>query len=143
MRACLQVESLPIEKSAGKPVFAGSINGQGSLIYEAEKIGKDTLLSQIIKLVEDAQQTKAPIAKIADQVSAVFVPVVMAIALISGLFWYFVMGQTFTFAMTIVVVSVLVIACPCAFGSCDTDSYHGWYRPWCRTLYSLQAWGCA
>ena len=60
-------ESLPIEKSAGKPVFAGSINGQGSLIYEAEKIGKDTLLSQIIKLVEDAQQTKAPIAKIADQ----------------------------------------------------------------------------
>ncbi|MDU6912265.1 MAG: heavy metal translocating P-type ATPase, partial [Streptococcus salivarius] len=108
-------ESLPIEKSAGKPVFAGSINGQGSLIYEAEKIGKDTLLSQIIKLVEDAQQTKAPIAKIADQVSAVFVPVVMAIALVSGLFWYFIMGQTFTFAMT-VAVSVLVIACPCALG---------------------------
>ena len=72
-------------------------------------------LSQIIKLVEDAQQTKAPIAKIADQVSAVFVPVVMAIALVSGLFWYFVMGQTFTFAMT-VAVSVLVIACPCALG---------------------------
>ena len=108
-------ESLPIEKSSGKPVFAGSINGQGSLIYEAEKIGKDTLLSQIIKLVEDAQQTKAPIAKIADQVSAIFVPVVMAIALVSGLFWYFVMGQTFTFAMT-VAVSVLVIACPCALG---------------------------
>ncbi|MBS4823702.1 MAG: heavy metal translocating P-type ATPase, partial [Streptococcus salivarius] len=108
-------ESLPIEKSVGKPVFAGSINGQGSLIYEAEKIGKDTLLSQIIKLVEDAQQTKAPIAKIADQVSAIFVPVVMAIALVSGLFWYFVMGQTFTFAMT-VAVSVLVIACPCALG---------------------------
>lgn len=73
------------------------------------------MLSQIIKLVEDAQQTKAPIAKIADQVSAVFVPVVMAIALVSGLFWYFVMGQTFTFAMT-VAVSVLVIACPCALG---------------------------
>ena len=108
-------ESLPIEKSVGKPVFAGSINGQGSLIYEAEKIGKDTLLSQIIKLVEDAQQTKAPIAKIADQVSAVFVPVVMAIAFVSGLFWYFIMGQTFTFAMT-VAVSVLVIACPCALG---------------------------
>ena len=60
-------------------------------------------------------KTKAPIAKIADQVSAVFVPVVMAIALVSGLFWYFVMGQTFTFAMT-VAVSVLVIACPCALG---------------------------
>mgnify|MGYP001073956410 FL=1 len=85
------------------------------MIYEAEKIGKDTLLSQIIKLVEDAQQTKAPIAKVADQVSAVFVPVVMAIALVSGLFWYFIMGQTFTFAMT-VSVSVLVIACPCALG---------------------------
>ncbi len=117
-------ESLPIEKSVGKPVFAGSINGQGSLIYEAEKIGKDTLLSQIIKLVEDAQQTKAPIAKIADQVSAVFVPVVMAIAFVSGLFWYFIMGQTFTFAMT-VAVSVLVIACPCALvASLEAKSEH-------------------
>lgn len=108
-------ESLPIEKSEGAPVFAGSINGSGSLVYEAQKVGSETLLSQIIHLVEEAQQTKAPIAKIADQVSAVFVPVVMAIALVSGLFWYFAMGESFTFALT-VAVSVLVIACPCALG---------------------------
>ena len=108
-------ESIPVEKVAGQAVYAGSINGQGSLVYEATKVGSDTLLSQIIKLVEDAQQTKAPIAKIADQVSAVFVPVVMALALISGIFWYFVMGESFVFAMT-VAVSVLVIACPCALG---------------------------
>lgn len=85
------------------------------MVYRAEKVGRDTLLAQIIQLVEDAQQTKAPIAKIADQVAGVFVPVVMGIALLSGLFWYFIMGQTFTFAMT-VTISVLVIACPCALG---------------------------
>ena len=85
------------------------------MVYQAEKVGRDTLLAQIIQLVEDAQQTKAPIAKIADQVAGVFVPVVMGIALLSGLFWYFIMGETFTFAMT-VTISVLVIACPCALG---------------------------
>ena len=108
-------ESIPIQKNEGSPVYAGSINGQGSLVYQAEKVGRDTLLAQIIQLVEDAQQTKAPIAKIADQVAGVFVPVVMGIALLSGLFWYFIMGETFTFAMT-VTISVLVIACPCALG---------------------------
>ena len=108
-------ESIPIQKTEGSPVYAGSINGQGSLVYEAEKVGRDTLLAQIIQLVEDAQQTKAPIAKIADRVAGVFVPVVMVIALLSGLFWYFIMGETFTFAMT-VTISVLVIACPCALG---------------------------
>lgn len=108
-------ESIPIQKTEGSPVFAGSINGQGSLVYQAEKVGRDTLLAQIIQLVEDAQQTKAPIAKIADRVAGVFVPVVMGIALLSGLFWYFIMGETFTFAMT-VTISVLVIACPCALG---------------------------
>ena len=108
-------ESIPIQKTEGSPVYAGSINGQGSLVYQAEKVGRDTLLAQIIQLVEDAQQTKAPIAKIADQVAGVFVPVVMGIALLSGLFWYFIMGETFTFAMT-VTISVLVIACPCALG---------------------------
>ena len=108
-------ESIPIQKTEGSPVFAGSINGQGSLVYQAEKVGRDTLLAQIIQLVEDAQQTKAPIAKIADRVAGVFVPVVIGIALLSGLFWYFIMGETFTFAMT-VTISVLVIACPCALG---------------------------
>ncbi|WP_019805717.1 heavy metal translocating P-type ATPase [Streptococcus mutans] len=108
-------ESIPIEKMADSPVYAGSINGQGSLTFEAEKVGNETLLSQIIKLVENAQQTKAPIAKIADKVSAVFVPVIITIAILTGLFWYFVMGQDFTFSMTIS-VAVLVIACPCALG---------------------------
>ncbi|MBM7642258.1 heavy metal translocating P-type ATPase [Streptococcus loxodontisalivarius] len=108
-------EPIPVEKAADDQVFAASINGQGALTISAEKVGDDTLLSQIIKLVEDAQQTKAPIAKIADKVSGVFVPVVMTIALLTGLFWYFIMGQTFVFALQ-TAIAVLVIACPCALG---------------------------
>ncbi|MFC5630242.1 MULTISPECIES: heavy metal translocating P-type ATPase [Streptococcus] len=108
-------ESIPVEKGLDSKVFGGSINRQGSLTVVAEKLGGETLLSQIIKLVEDAQQTKAPIAKIADRVSGVFVPIVMAIAIISGLAWYLIGGESFTFAMT-VAVAVLVIACPCALG---------------------------
>lgn len=108
-------ESIPVEKAIGDQVYGGSINSQGVLTIETQKLGKDTLLSQIIKLVEDAQATKAPIAKIADQVSGVFVPVVMGIALVTGLAWFFLGGQSFSFALT-VAVSVLVIACPCALG---------------------------
>lgn len=108
-------ESIPVEKTIGDQVYGGSINSQGALTIETQKLGKDTLLSQIIKLVEDAQATKAPIAKIADQVSGIFVPVVMGIALVTGLAWFFLGGQSFSFALT-VAVSVLVIACPCALG---------------------------
>ncbi|WP_019778065.1 heavy metal translocating P-type ATPase [Streptococcus sobrinus] len=108
-------KSIPVEKTIGDQVYGGSINSQGALTIETQKLGKDTLLSQIIKLVEDAQATKAPIAKIADQVSGVFVPVVMGIALVTGLAWFFLGGQSFSFALT-VAVSVLVIACPCALG---------------------------
>lgn len=108
-------ESIPVEKQVDDKVFGASINGQGSITMRAEKVGDETLLAQIIKLVEDAQQTKAPIAKIADRVSGVFVPVVMAIALVTGLFWYFVMGESFIFAMQ-TAIAVLVIACPCALG---------------------------
>ena len=108
-------ESIPIQKLKEVQFMLAPSMVQGSLVYEAEKVGRDTLLAQIIQLVEDAQQTKAPIAKIADRVAGVFVPVVMVIALLSGLFWYFIMGETFTFAMT-VTISVLVIACPCALG---------------------------
>ncbi|WP_019777702.1 heavy metal translocating P-type ATPase [Streptococcus sobrinus] len=108
-------ESIPVEKAIGDQVYGGSINSQGVLTIETQKLGKDTLLSQIIKLVEDAQATKAPIAKIADQVSGVFVPVVMGIALVTGLAWFFLGDQSFSFALT-VAVSVLVIACPCALG---------------------------
>lgn len=108
-------ESIPVEKAIGDQVYGGSINSQGALTIETQKLSKDTLLSQIIKLVEDAQATKAPIAKIADQVSGVFVPVVMGIALVTGLAWFLLGGQSFSFALT-VAVSVLVIACPCALG---------------------------
>lgn len=108
-------ESIPVEKTKDSNVFAGSINGQGSLTFEANKVGSDTLLSQIIKLVEDAQQTKAPIAKIADKVAGIFVPIVMGIAVVTGLFWYLVMGEPLAFSLT-VAVAVLIIACPCALG---------------------------
>ncbi len=108
-------ESIPVEKLADDKVFGASINGQGSLTIQAEKVGDETLLAQIIKLVEDAQQTKAPIAKIADRVAGVFVPAVITIALITFAFWYFVMGESFVFALQ-VAIAVLVIACPCALG---------------------------
>lgn len=108
-------EPMPVEKTLGSPVYAGSINGQGSLRYRAEKIGSETLLAQIIQLVEEAQNSKPPIAKLADQVSRVFVPTVMVLAALTGLFWWGVMGQTVTFALT-TSLAVLVIACPCALG---------------------------
>ena len=108
-------ESIPVEKVADDKVYGASINGAGALTIQAEKVGDETLLAQIIKLVEDAQQTKAPIAKIADRVAGVFVPTVIGIAFVSALFWYFVMSQTFVFSMT-VAIAVLVIACPCALG---------------------------
>lgn len=108
-------ESIPVEKVTDDKVFGASINGQGSLTIQVEKVGDETLLAQIIKLVEDAQQTKAPIAKIADRVAGVFVPAVITIALITFAFWYFVMGESFVFALQ-VAIAVLVIACPCALG---------------------------
>ncbi|HSJ37916.1 MAG TPA: copper-translocating P-type ATPase, partial [Planococcus sp. (in: firmicutes)] len=107
-------ESMPVEKTAGDRVIGASINKNGTIRYEATKVGKDTALSQIIKLVEDAQGSKAPIAKMADIISGYFVPIVIAISILSGLAW-FVGGQTGLFAFTIA-ISVLVIACPCALG---------------------------
>jgi len=107
-------ESIPVEKKKGDPVIGGSINKYGTFQFRATKVGSDTVLAQIIKLVEEAQGSKAPIAKLADVVASYFVPVVMAIAVLSGLAWYFA-GQTGVFALTIF-ISVLVIACPCALG---------------------------
>ncbi|MFB1052035.1 heavy metal translocating P-type ATPase [Paraliobacillus sp. JSM ZJ581] len=107
-------ESIPVEKNAGDKVIGASINKNGSIQYRATKVGKDTALSQIIKLVEDAQGSKAPIAKMADIISGYFVPIVIGLAIISGLAWY-IGGQTGLFALTIL-ISVLVIACPCALG---------------------------
>lgn len=108
-------ESLPVEKSVGDTVVGASINKNGSFTFEATKVGKDTTLSQIIRLVEEAQGSKAPIARLADQVSAVFVPVVMGIAVISGLLWFFLGQESWIFSLSIT-ISVLVIACPCALG---------------------------
>ena len=108
-------ESIPVEKNTGDHVIGASINKNGTIRYKATKVGKDTALSQIIKLVEDAQGSKAPIAKMADIISGYFVPIVIGIAIISGLAWYFGGGETGIFALTIT-ISVLVIACPCALG---------------------------
>jgi Cu+-exporting ATPase len=117
-------ESLPVEKGPGDPVIGATLNKLGLLKFEATKIGKETALAQIIRLVEEAQGSKAPIQKLADQVSAVFVPIVIAIAAITFLVWYFVVPapsmdhtgvDTFTRAL-INMVAVLVIACPCAMG---------------------------
>lgn len=108
-------ESLPVDKQAGDHVFAGTINGQGALKVQPSRLGQDTLLAQIIQLVERAQQTKAPIAAIADRVSGVFVPIVLGLSLLSFLFWFFVMRESLDFALT-VATAVLIIACPCALG---------------------------
>ncbi|QUH25882.1 heavy metal translocating P-type ATPase [Serpentinicella alkaliphila] len=107
-------ESIPVEKKPGDKIIGGSINKNGSVNFEATKVGKDTALSQIIKLVEDAQGSKAPIAKMVDIISGYFVPIVIGIAVISTLLWLLT-GHSITFALTIF-ISVLVIACPCALG---------------------------
>ena len=108
-------ESIPVSKAVGDEVIGASLNKTGSFILKATKIGKDTALSQIIQLVEQAQGSKAPIAKLADKVSGVFVPIVIILALVSGLAWYFLGQESWVFALTIT-ISVLVIACPCALG---------------------------
>ncbi|MGM9532939.1 heavy metal translocating P-type ATPase [Intestinibacter sp.] len=108
-------ESMPVEKTIGDSVTGASINKNGLIRFEATKVGKDTALAQIIKLVEDAQGTKAPIAKLADTVAGYFVPTVISIAIVAALLWAFVGKQNTTFVLTIF-ISVLVIACPCALG---------------------------
>ncbi len=108
-------ESMPVEKNKNDLVIGATINKHGSFKFKATKIGANSTLAQIIKLIEDAQGKKAPIQKFADKISAYFVPVVILIAIISFLIWYFVVGKEFSFSL-IIAVSVLVIACPCALG---------------------------
>lgn len=112
--AALTGESIPVAKAAGDRVLSASINKNGHLQCRATKVGNDTTLAQIIQLVEDASASKAPIAKLADKISGIFVPVVMTIALLSAVAWYF-LGNSFEFALSIG-ISVLVISCPCALG---------------------------
>lgn len=112
--AMLTGESIPVEKKAGDLIFAASINKNGAIKYKATKIGRDTVISQIIHLVEEAQGSKAPIARLADTISGYFVPVVIILAIVSSLAWY-ISGETIVFSLTIF-IAVLVIACPCALG---------------------------
>ncbi|WP_299028245.1 heavy metal translocating P-type ATPase [uncultured Thermanaerothrix sp.] len=114
-------ESLPVEKKPGDSVIGGTLNKQGYLRFEATRIGKDTLLAQIVRLVQEAQASKAPIQRLADRISAVFVPLVLLIALITFGVWYFLVpipgDINATFARALIhMVAVLVIACPCALG---------------------------
>ena len=108
-------ESLPVGKGAGDTVVGATLNTHGALVVRAEKVGQDTVLARIVKMVQDAQGSKAPIANLADTISLYFVPTVMVIALVSGLAWYLVGGAGFPFALRIF-VAVMVIACPCAMG---------------------------
>jgi len=108
-------ESLPVEKSTGDFVAGGTINKNGSIEFRATAVGKETLLARIVKLVEDAQGSKAPIQKLADRIAAVFVPVVIGIAVLTFVLWYFVGAIGFASSM-INFIAVLIIACPCALG---------------------------
>jgi Cu+-exporting ATPase len=108
-------ESLPVEKNVGDNVIGSTVNKTGSFEFEATRIGSETALAQIIRLIEDAQGSKAPIQGFADRISAVFVPVVISIAIITFLVWYFFLGATLSFAL-MAFTAVIVIACPCALG---------------------------
>ena len=108
-------EPMPVDKKEGDSVVGATINKNGFLKFQATKVGKDTVLAQIIRLVERTQGSKAPIQRLADSVAGVFVPVVIGIAVLTFLVWYFIGGESFTFALT-AFISVLVIACPCALG---------------------------
>ena len=109
-------ESIPVTKGAGETVVGATINQTGSFRFKATKVGKDTMLSQIVKLVEQAQASKAPIQRLADIVSSYFVPAVMFIAIVTFVVW-FIFGPAPAFIFALVsAVSVLIIACPCALG---------------------------
>jgi Cu+-exporting ATPase len=115
--AMLTGESLPVEKKIGDKVFGSTMNKTGSFTFKATKVGKDTMLSQIVKWVEDAQGSKAPVQKLADKISAVFVPAVIGIAILAFIVWFNVMPRETRLPFALVnFVAVLIIACPCALG---------------------------
>lgn len=108
-------ESIPVSKKVGDSVYGATVNGEANLKIRVEAIGEDTVIAKIIHLVEDAQGTKAPIAKLADEISLYFVPAVMVIACLAFLFWYAILGKDLEFSVKIF-VSIMVIACPCSLG---------------------------
>lgn len=108
-------ESVPIEKKVGDTITSATINQNGSIDYQATRVGSDTTLAQIVRLVEEAQGSKAPIAALADKISLYFVPIVLILATLSALGWYFLAGESLSFSLSIF-IAVLVIACPCALG---------------------------
>jgi len=108
-------ESVPIEKKVGDIITSATINQNGSIDYQATRVGSDTTLAQIVRLVEEAQGSKAPIAALADKISLYFVPIVLSLATLSALGWYFLAGESLSFSLSIF-IAVLVIACPCALG---------------------------
>ena len=109
-------EPIPVEKGRGDPVTGGTLNGDGALVVRAERIGKDTLLAQIVKLVSDASRSRAPVQRLVDRVSAVFVPAVIAIAALTFALWLFVGPEPRIAHAFVAAVAVLIIACPCALG---------------------------
>ena len=113
--AMLSGESVPLDKGPGDWVSGGTLNSSGALVMQAERVGGDTVLARIIRMVGQAQASKAPVAALADKISLYFVPVVMALALLAFAFWYGLAGETFSFSLRIA-VAVLVVACPCAMG---------------------------
>ncbi|MGZ0039371.1 heavy metal translocating P-type ATPase [Paenibacillus ottowii] len=112
----LSGESLPVEKGAGSPVTGATLNKNGVLRIQAERVGGDTALARIIKVVEDAQNSKAPIQRIADQISGIFVPIVVAVAVLTFLVWFFLVTPSDFAGSLEKMIAVLVIACPCALG---------------------------
>ena len=108
-------ESVPIEKKVGDTITSATINQNGSIDYQAIRVGSDTTLAQIVRLVEEAQGSKAPIAALADKISLYFVPIVLSLATLSALAWYVLAGESLSFSLSIF-IAVLVIACPCALG---------------------------
>lgn len=109
-------EPVPVEKQTGSKILAGTINQKGSFQYRAEKIGGDTLLAQIIKMVQDAQGSKAPVQRLVDKIAGIFVPAVMAIAILSMIIWFIAGGDQALSHGVLALVTILIIACPCALG---------------------------
>lgn len=134
-------ESMPVEKHVGDTVIGATVSKSGYVVMKALRVGDDTTLSQIIRLVEEAGASKAPIAKLADKVAGVFVPVVMGIALVTAIIWLLA-GETPSFALTRA-ISVLVISCPCALGLATPVCYHGRHRCRCEKRRAVPVGGGA